>query len=79
MTSRRAVWVAENATTLLSTRPTARAAAITSTSRSVAARPLRETTQIAPVGTIRSRSAASGSRSPGPSTARKTRSLASFG
>ena len=56
MTNRNAVCVAENATTLLSTRSWARAAAITSTSRSVAALPLRDTTQMAPAGTIRSRS-----------------------
>ena len=48
MTRRIVVWLAEKPTTLLSIRPAARAAAITSTSRSVAARPLRKTTQIPP-------------------------------
>ena len=53
MTSRMDVWVAENETTLLSTRPDALASSITSTSRIVAALPLRETTQIAPFGRMR--------------------------
>ena len=50
------MWVGENDATLLSTSPAAFAASMTSTSRSVAALPLRETTQIAPFG---------GSASPG--------------
>ena len=48
MTSRSAVCVAENDATLLSTRRADLAAAMTSTSRRVAAFPLRETTQMAP-------------------------------
>ena len=50
MTRRSAVWVAENEATLLSTRPAASAQSMTSTSRIVAALPLRDTTQIAPFG-----------------------------
>ena len=53
MTRRSAVCVAENDATLLSTRPAAFAASMTSTSRRVAALPLRDTTQIAPFGRIR--------------------------
>ena len=53
MTRRSEVCVAENETTLLSTSPADFAAAMTSTSRSVAALPLRDTTQIAPFGRIR--------------------------
>jgi hypothetical protein len=52
MTSRIEVWLSENDATLLSTRPAALAAAMTSTSRIVAALPFRETTQIAPFGRI---------------------------
>ena len=43
MTSRSAVWVSEKLATLLSTSPASLAAAMTSTSRSVAERPLRDT------------------------------------
>ena len=50
ITSLSDVWVSEKATTLLSTSPASMAASMTSTSRSVAARPLRETTQIPPAG-----------------------------
>ena len=61
-TRRSAVWVAENEATLLSTSRASLAASMTSTSRRVAALPLRETTQIAPFSRIRvarSRSGAS--------------------
>ena len=60
MTSRSEVCVAENEATLLSMRPASLPAAMTSTSRSVAALPLRETTQIAPFGRMRVASASSG-------------------
>ena len=79
MTSRSEVWVSENDTTLLSTRPASLAAAMTSTSRSVAALPLRETTQIAPAGRIRVRRSASAASSAVESAARKTRSVSGAG
>ena len=79
MTRRSAVCVAENDATLLSTRPAAFAASMTSTSRSVAALPLRETTQIAPFGRIRVASVASGASAAGDSAPSRTTSVSGSG
>src|SRR3954447_8017892 len=79
ITRRSDVWVGEKLATLLSTSPAAFAAAITSTSRIVASRPFRETTQIAPAGRIRCASARRPSRSVDESAARRTTSVSGFG
>ena len=75
ITRRSAVCVAENDATLLSTSPAALAASMTSTSRRVAALPLRDTTQIAPFGRIRVASSSSGARASVESAPRSTTSV----
>ena len=74
MTRRWAVCVGEKLTTLLSTRSIDFAASMTSTSRIVAWRPLRDTTQIAPLGTSEGRSTPIRVSSSSVSAARKMRS-----
>ena len=79
MTRRSAVWVAENEPTLLSTRRASLAASMTWTSRSVAALPFRETTQIAPFGRIRPASALSGASASHVSAPKRTTSVSGSG
>src|SRR3954469_20992423 len=79
MTRRSDVCVSENDTTLLSTNPASSAAAITSVSRIVAALPLRDTTQIAPLLTMLWRRSCRSASSAIESAARETTSTDSFG